>query len=282
VTSAVDTTSAPTADQTIAAAIQQIATPYQTETQILGPSKIISLLTCARQYELQYIERVSRLCSPAAAVGTCFHSVAEHARRSRWSAEHADAAADLMLRLWEEAAPLTSDPASPDANKRVQGAVTEWLPWYLWWYGKQQPILTEERWTLDVPGTDCQLRGTIDSYYSEQGQRVLSDIKTGARKPSESDLRMDLQLTLYWWACREMGSSPTVAEQCLPAKQMTVRTTRTDEFIDATIERVVIPAARFIEGGVFPANPASRYGCGYCDVRQHCPIGAGAGEGEAA
>ena len=274
----VTTDPAVSVEQTIAETIEQVRTPYQAESDILGPSKITSLFACARQFELQYLLRAPRLSSPAAVVGTCFHQVAKHARASRWGLDHADAAGELMLNLWDTVRGDTSDPNDPEANKRVNDATLKWLPWYLHWYSKQQPIVTEERWTLDVPGTGMKLRGTIDSYYAEGGERVLSDIKTGSRAPGAADLARDLQLTLYWWACREQGSSPTIAEHCMPSKQAVYRTTRTDAYIDATLQLVVIPAARYIEAGVFPANPATRYGCGSCDVRQHCPIGAGAGE----
>ncbi|HOU24564.1 MAG TPA: PD-(D/E)XK nuclease family protein, partial [Anaerolineae bacterium] len=177
--------------------------------------------------------------------------------------------------LWKLVSPHTADPSSPQAAQDIAEAKKVWLPWYLAWSSFHTTIAVEEPWTLDVPGTNLQLRGTIDRLYREDGTAVLSDVKTGKRAPSASDLANDLQLTVYSWACRQMGLREDFLEIVHIRKQECLRTTRTDAYIAGVMETTVLPVHRAIQAGFFPANPRSQYGCGYCDYTAYCPVGRG-------
>jgi len=203
------------------------------------------------------------------------HSVVKHIHLAKWGPEHADAAAELLLELWRDVRECTSDPANPDTAESAQKAALDWLPWYLNWQQRQVTVAIEERWELTVPHTFLTLTGTIDRVYRAEGKSVLSDVKTGKRTPPAADLATDLQLSLYTWACNELGLSPDVIELVMMRMKSTVATTRSAEYLDAVIYDTVIPAAAGIAAGIFPANPSSKYGCGYCDYQSLCPVGRG-------
>lgn len=263
-----------TMDELTAECLAQIERPYQVESGCLGPSKISTYQRCPQAYYLQYVAKLPTPSSPAATVGTVFHFVANQIKPNRWTAGDADKAGAMLLKLWEDARGLTTDPDNAEANSSINDAVLEWLPWYLWFANQGTDIDTEIRWTIEkVAGTDLTLQGTIDRLYLLGGKTIISDLKTGKRAMAPVDLRRDLQGTLYWWACREQGAQPSSFEHVMPRKQEALSTVRTDGDLDAALEMIVLPVARQIAAGEFPANPSPVYGCNYCFQQQNCRVG---------
>lgn len=269
-----------TTDEIIAAAVAQVVTPYQTTSTHLGPSKISTYQKCAAAYRWQYIDKVPTPSSPAATVGTAFHFVAEQIRPNKWTAEDAGKAADLLLRVWQELRGLTTDPDDVDANNSINDACLEWLPWYLWYSGKGTDIDSESRWVWELTEA-VTLQGTIDRLYIHDGAVVISDLKTGKRAPVAADLKRDLQASLYWGAMRQEGLEPSRFEQVMPRKREAYPTTRTDEYLQAVIENIVLPVAAQIanatETGHWPCNPNPLYGCNFCNYQSLCAVGRGSG-----
>ena len=280
-----------TTQEIIAASLERIENPYQATSACLGPSKISTYLRCPNSYRLQYVDKVRMPASPAMMVGTCFHDVAEQIRPQKWTAADADKAGALLLQNWQEARGLTTDPDDPEASDSINQAVVEWLPWYLWFLGHGQDIDLESRWEFPVGDTGVTLRGTIDRLYIQDGAVIISDLKTGKRAPTKTekkdpitgqtvtcypDLDRDLQGSLYWWAVRQEGVQPARFEQVMPRKQASFPTTRTDGYLQAVIEQVVLPAARGIKRKVFPCNPSPVYGCNFCNHQSLCAVGRGA------
>lgn len=261
----------------IAAAVQQVSTPYQQDDNpALGASKVSTYLRCPRAYKYQYVDRLPRASSPAAALGTTIHSVIEHIHRSNWGPAQAEDVAGLLLEAWSEVRPLTADPDDPDAAKSAVEAANVWLPRYLQWREGQIDVAVEERWELPVPFTNITMRGTIDRIYRADGQNVLSDVKSGKRAPSATDLRTDLQLSVYAWAARELGLKLGRCELVMIRKGDVLEVPRDDEQIEAAMYEIVAPAAAAIATGHFPCNPSSQYGCSYCDYTATCPVGKAA------
>lgn len=253
-----------------------VASPY------LGASKISTYLKCPRQYEYTYVLKLPTAKSPQAQAGTVIHRVVRMAHEGRWGTDHAPRAAEVLQALWEEQRGDTSDPDHPQANQTVELAAREWLPWYLHMISKQVDICVEERWQLTIGGV--ALEGTIDRIYRERGQVVLSDVKSGARKPSPADLHNDTQLSIYAKAARELGLREDRAELVWLRTQERLVTVRTDDYLDAVIEQTVKPVAAAIEAatrvGMFPANPQSKYGCSFCGYQHLCDVGRGCEQGE--
>lgn len=249
---------------------------YHVGSPHLGPSKINTYLKCPAQYSKIYNLKLPAPKSPHAAAGTIFHKVAHHATVARWTPDDAPRAAEAVLEMWEQVRETTSDPGNPDVARSVQLAAREWLPWYLHWMQKQTTITSEEHWVLDYQGVT--LEGTIDRIYRQDGKVIISDVKSGARKPTATDLHNDLQLTLYPWAARQMNVVEDAAELVWLRTQEQLQTHRTDEYIEAVMQDTVLPVARAIQAGIFPANPSSKYGCDYCAYKQQCAVGRGCEE----
>lgn len=247
---------------------------YHTHSDALGPSKINTYLQCPRQYQYKYIERIPAPSSPAAALGSTFHTIVSMARAERWTPDCALQAAEALTELWDIVRPETSDPDDPDTAKSFIAARDQWMPWYLEWSEPQEDIWVEKLFEIEAFGV--QLQGTVDRVYTQDGRTVISDVKTGKRTPSDSDMASDLQLSLYSYAYRQLsGSAEDALEICQVRTQRTPQTHRTDEYLAAVIADVVVPVAVAIEQGIFPCNPATKFGCGYCDYRQGCPVGRG-------
>lgn len=256
---------------------------YHVSSPHLGASKIATYLKCPQMYYLTYVEKRPAPKSPHAAMGTCIHKVVQMAHEARWTPDHAGRAAQVLQDLWEGARETTADPDHPDMPGTLSKACDEWLPWYLAFVQRQTTIVTEEHWVL--PCQDVTLEGTIDRVYRQDGAVVLSDVKSGKRKPSPADLSRDAQLSIYTWAVREMGLREDRAELVWLSTQEQLVTTRTDDFIAATLEQIVLPVARQIaaagdDPAMYPANPDSKYGCNFCAHHQTCGIGRGSGQGE--
>jgi hypothetical protein len=198
----------------------------------------------------------------------------KHAHEWHWDQLRAGTAAEMLEAIWMGIEPQGAD--DPDVTLAYRQARDVWLPWYLWWQKPQETVMVEERWQRDVPGENVLLQGTIDRVYLEDGQFVVSDVKSGARAPGTQAVETHLQLSLYAWAFRECsGMSETPLEIVHLRGQRTYRTRRTDAYLERVLSDVVIPAARGIEAGIYPANPGSLYGCDYCVCQAFCPVGLG-------
>lgn len=263
----------------VAAAVEQVATPYQQATPYLGTSKLTTYLYCPRQFYYQYILKVQCAANPAATLGTCVHSIIQHAHRMNWTTANADEAKALLLETWAETKQYTTDPADPQTNLAVQAAGDEWLPWYLWWTRTQIDVAVEERWEFPVGDSGVTLTGTIDRIYREAGRLLLSDVKSGRRALSPADLANDLQLSIYAWAAGQMDLSLDGLEHVVVRKQKTLSTIRTPEYISAVIEQTVLPTAKAIEVAAetdtWTCNTASKWGCGFCRFQFVCEVGSG-------
>ncbi|HOS92901.1 MAG TPA: PD-(D/E)XK nuclease family protein [Armatimonadota bacterium] len=256
---------------------------YHVGSPCLGASKIADYLKCPLSYRLKYVDKIPAPKSPHAFAGTVIHQVAHHINMCDWTADHAQEAADMLWGLWEQGRLSTSDPDNPEIVRSIGEAANVWLPWYLHWREGQRQLVSEHHWLLQIEPNElgCDhdrivLEGTIDRAYREGGLVIVSDMKSGARKPSQADLDRDLQLSVYSFAARRQGLREDAMELVWLRTQETLRTTRTDEYLLAVMRQVVLPVARAIAGGVFPANPASKYGCGYCDHQEHCEVGRAA------
>lgn len=244
---------------------------YHTDSAMLGASKINTYLRCPKSYEYQYVQKLPSQRSPAAAVGSTVHEIVRLAHLLRWTTDNQDEAADALTKLWERVREETTDPEDPQADQSITKAADEWLPWYLHWSNKHINIAVEEGWELEVPGTGIILRGTVDRIYRAAGEVVISDVKTGGRVPTEEDMATDLQLSLYAWACRQMGVHDDAVEIVAMRGKKSLRSRRTDAYL----EHIVLPVHDGIQREYFPANPGTRYGCRFCSYEGICPIGRG-------
>jgi RecB family exonuclease len=257
----------------VAATVPCVTDSYHVESPHLGASKIATYLKCPRMYELTYVLKVPAPKSVYAALGTCIHAVVRQAHAARWQPEDAAKAEASLRALWEQTRPETDDPDNPEVAQSLEKACLQWLPWYLHFIGPQIDVCVEERWQLELCG--ITLEGTIDRVYRQDGEVILSDVKSGARKPSQADLDNDLQLSIYSYAVRELGIAEDAAELVWLRTQERLRTTRTDEYLRAVMQQTVLPVARAIEAGIYPAHTQSKYGCNFCSYTAICDVGRG-------
>ncbi len=117
-----------------------------------------------------------------------------------------------------------------------------------------------------------QLVGTIDLVLNEDGQRVIVEHKTAAKKYGLDQLRFDIQPTAYKLAAREMALGEVglryqvITKTKVPAIQ--IADVHRDDQDEDDFLRTVGGVLRAIDAGVsYPVRPAAR-------ARTSCLAGA--------
>jgi len=165
-----------------------------TSLSILSPSKLKTFLTCPRKYYYDYIERRPSEKHPAAALGTAVHKTIETVYKERID--------PVLFFLNEFDAELARHGIELDAYSKYKMDGVKMVGDYD--YAKRIPIEMEYSFrALPFPNQAdaiCAFNGIIDQTY-EWG---FVDLKTNARKPSQTTLDNDPQFIIYNWAFEEI------------------------------------------------------------------------------
>ncbi|MCB2212102.1 PD-(D/E)XK nuclease family protein [bacterium] len=250
----------------------------------LSASRIKTYLMCPQKYRLTYIDKVPWAFTPAAlVVGTAVHAAIEQFYRA-WMDGHRLPLADLhdvYNESWKEGIAgktLDTDDPAPlrDQGRDLITVLHEQVH-------PQNVVAVEQDFRVPLIASDTgevldiDLVGRIDLVEADdQGNIVIADNKTLARRPSEQDLALDLQLTAYAYAARHMDLIPndTTAllriDALLKQKTPSLAQIYTTRSPDADIRFVHLAAdiIHAIQSGAFPANPG--WACSGCPLRPAC------------
>ncbi|MDE2106565.1 MAG: PD-(D/E)XK nuclease family protein, partial [Patescibacteria group bacterium] len=129
------------------------------------------------------------------------------------------------------------------------------------------PLVVEFPFEIDWMGHE--LVGIIDRIDEDGDALVLTDYKSGKRKPSRRELRGDLQLTVYAFAIeRIFGRAPDRIVYYHLRTQEALPTWRgPDDFV--TLRSAVLPhVLEAIDAALFP--PSYGWECKRCEFRERC------------
>lgn len=244
----------------------------------LSASQISTWLACNRKFAFRYIERAPREHRPSAlAFGSAVHSTIDwfHGERLEGDVPPPDRVAAIFRADWDAELdePIRfKEDESPEALRETGEALVRLYAERM----AQVPIEATEM-PFEVPLVDLatgevlrdSIRGFIDLVLTDDR---LVEIKTTARRISDSDLRRRLQLSAYSYAYRlKHGRSPKLAVISLgkgrrPSLDVQ-RTERTPED-DAFFVHLASEAARGMDSGAYPPNPG--WMCADCEYAASC------------
>lgn len=262
--------------------------PKMPEGLYISISQVKSYLMCPRKYELHYILREEPAFVPVAlAFGSAFHAaLAGYYGEIRATGEplRRDLVLDVFRNEWarteEGPVPLQPDNQDEGTDQIVDKGVAM-LHAFLEHAGQAGPPEVESvELSFAVPICDVDtgeqleevLVGAVDLVLREDGQRVIVEHKTAAKKYGLDQLRFDIQPTAYKVAARAMGLGDValryqvITKTKIPAVQ--VADVHRDEQDEDDFLRTVGGVLRAIDAGV--SYPVRGWACRTCPWRGPC------------
>ncbi|HUF33826.1 MAG TPA: PD-(D/E)XK nuclease family protein [Acidimicrobiales bacterium] len=251
----------------------------------LSPSSIGSFRTCPLAWRLDYLERLERVGSLDASIGTFVHAVAERLCNLPAEERTLDAARAAATAAWslhvddDEWRALAVDTAEiPGVKRRAWKAVQRWFA-------------LEDPREIDVTGTELWVRGEVEGVAlrgivdrldaTADGGLTVTDYKTG-QKPGVA--YQDDRLLGVWIYAILLGQEPPVEGRRVTAVRHLYLGQRAGEVVRsvtpealASATEVVVATARSISGccetGEFEATPSVL--CDWCSFKPSCPAHGG-------
>jgi putative RecB family exonuclease len=233
----------------------------------LSYSSISTYETCPAKYRFQYEERLPTGSSPALSFGDSLHKALYRFHdRPVPVAPSVEELHEMLEGEWSSDG--YRDP-SEEALYREHGhqVLTE--------YHRANadsfriPAALEFRFTVQVDGVE--LSGMIDRMDRIPGGGYeIIDYKTSRRLPPKAVVDRDLQLSLYYFAAKEIwGIEPErlTLYYLLPGQRMTTFRTASDA---EDLKRRIATVAERIAAGKF--EPRQNPLCDWCDFQRACPI----------
>ncbi|MCC7537527.1 MAG: PD-(D/E)XK nuclease family protein [Deltaproteobacteria bacterium] len=244
----------------------------------LSASQISTWLACNRKFAFRYVEHAPREHRPSAlAFGSAVHSAIDwfHGERLEGGVPPPDKAAAIFRADWDaelDEPVRFKDDESPEALRETGETLVRL-------YAERMAAVPIEATELpfEVPLVDLStgevlsdsIRGFIDLLLPDDR---LVEIKTSARRISDSDLRRRLQLSAYAYAHRlKHGRSPQLTVISLGKGRrpsIEVQTTERTLEDDAFFVHLASEAARGMDSGAYPPNPG--WMCGDCEYAASC------------
>ncbi len=125
----------------------------------------------------------------------------------------------------------------------------------------QSPLAVEQEFRLPIG--DTVIVGKIDKVEKEADGYVVTDYKTGSRKPDEWFLRRNLQFTAYYWACKELYGEYPVRVQWHHLRTGQILTSERSEWDIEQLKRIV-DAAVHMQDEQLRYRVYHEQVCGWC------------------
>jgi len=255
------------------------------------PTRLSSWLDCPRRYRMTYLDRPPPPKGPPWAhnsLGASVHNALAGWWRLPQPQRTVPAAAGLLDRGWINEG-FASDAQAAAVRDRARGLVEIYVAGL---DPADEPAGVER--TVGARTDRITFSGRIDRLddrRSASGGRelVVVDYKTGRRPLSTDDARSSLPLALYAVAAGRVLRRPC---HRVELHHLPTETVHAWEHTPATLDRHLgraediaaecAGADEAYRGGLAPAQydevfpPRPGPGCGWCDYRQHCAVGAAA------
>lgn len=253
----------------------------------LHHTAIDTLSRCGEQFRRRYIE--GEIIAPGIflLVGRATHcSVALNMGHKLETGDMlpaeacAEAARDTLNAEWGKGIVLTDEEGQQDITMVRGEAVDKAVRLAVLHHDCKAPDLhpthIERQWTIELPGYDLDLAGTIDI---QEGMDAIRDTKTSGKSPSKDVAENSDQLTVYALAARVIdGAVPArlaldyLVDLKRGPKVQTLETTRTADDFQVYLRRVEAVIRALDKGAFVPARQTdwwcSERWCGYAPT---CP-----------
>jgi len=241
----------------------------------LSASQITKYLTCPAQYYFRYIKEIPFVPNAKITKGSSVHKGIEYNLRQKISTEKdlpVDEVVDFAVCQYEELAEGTLFEKNERAE--VKGEVAEMTKFYMETIAnKIHPVMVEQRLEIDFQNTDYTLLGFVD-VIDQYGN--IRDLKTSGRKPAESIIHDNIQLSIYSLLYRqvfELQETNVILDYLVQNKKGINYYSLSKKVTDEDIQRMLAimgSVASSIENKVFYPNPTSKF-CGKsCEFYKEC------------
>jgi CRISPR/Cas system-associated exonuclease Cas4 (RecB family) len=268
--------------------------PQMPDGLYVSVSQVKSYLLCPRKYELHYVLREEPAFVPVAlAFGSAIHeSLAAHYGEVKATGEplRRDFVLDVFRDAWAKAedgpVPLQPDEDEDGTDQIVDKGVSMLHAFceHTVKAGTPEVESVERSFAVSIHDPETgevfeeQLVGAVDLVVREDGQRVIVEHKTAAKKYGVDQIRFDLQPTAYKIAARELGLGDVGLRYQVITKTKVPAIQVADLHRDAQDEddflRTVGGVLRAIDAGV--SYPLRGWQCRSCPYAHACVSGAGA------
>ena len=247
------------------------------------------LIRCGTQYEFRYIKGIRIPPGVAQVTGTATHKTVNldlNYKKDKGELmkldEIKDSASDSIKMLFQNGVKLNEEEKKEGDKKLKAQAQSDAINLSALHHGEIapaiQPLHIERYFKLEMKNQPMDLAGRMDV---EEVNGGLRDTKTSAKSPSQKEVDVDDQLTIYSLAKKiETGKLPTHLSMDYLVKTKTPKvviaeTVRTQKDIDRIIY-LFDHTMKFLKLGMFMPNPngwwCSKSWCGYWD---RCPFWSG-------
>ncbi|MBI2571636.1 MAG: PD-(D/E)XK nuclease family protein [Candidatus Schekmanbacteria bacterium] len=239
----------------------------------LSYSKMSLFDRCPRAYKKVYVEGVRQKPKPFFSFGSCIHATFEElycwdgiGRRPSWR---------TLRRMFHETWKLHRlGYANPEEEEKYFKEGLDMLRKYYQRFVAGQPFRKAEAIEafFELPiGRRGLMNGYIDRIdLLPDGTREVIDYKTEPTRRTQEQVDKDMQLTTYFWACREaFGYSPSKLSLFMLYHDEKLTTQRTDRDVEGLVAFVDGVCAR-MEAEVEYAPKMNKY-CRSCDFLHDCP-----------
>jgi putative RecB family exonuclease len=242
----------------------------------LSYSQISTYLTCPLRYKLQYVDRIPPAFTAASlAFGSAIHEAVAAFYQTRLEGDELrpDQMLDVYRAVWlrEENVKYFNGDSERSLVEKAKSMLAVF-------HESCDPSITvlgvEEYFQLPLGGLP-PFEGYIDLIEQSPDTKItLVDLKTAAKKPSNSNVHSNLQLTAYAIGAESLGFDPDTQTMRLDVLTKTknpemvkYETSRTEEDRHRFI-RLVYSVWRGIEREVF--FPREDWHCAQCAWADHC------------
>jgi len=250
-------------------------------------TQINCMLTCGRKYWFQYVQGIKTPATPSLIRGIVFHKGMEHNFRQKIETGRDLPIEDVLnaaKKAWGKV--LSEQRTGIDWQDQAPSDVRDQTMRLIAIYMERQapfvmPRSVEEEFHVMLPGLDIEVTGRIDLTTVEE---IITDYKTASKPASELEFQDDLQATMYGaWRLTDPAVQHVDVQQHVvredPKKSeirnpQILKTTRTREDVEWSLQHQLVPCVEQIRAGIFPARnggwQCSKKWCGcwsICKVR---------------
>ena len=256
----------------------------------LSISQINMATRCGEQYRRRYIE--GQIVPPGIALvqGTACHKAREHVMSKRLATgtlcpvgEAQEAASVALKERWNEGV-IIDGAFEGMSDKQAQGAAEDQAVDlstldYTHNLVDTIPVAVEERVELVHASLPLPLVGVIDL---RDDKKMIRDLKTAGKTPSQNDADTSPQLTMYAMLHRlvkgeqESGLQLDCLVKTKTPKAVNLQTSRDNDDIQVLLNRIA-RVVEMIDKGVFLPAPTDAWACSlkFCGFASTCPYFAG-------
>lgn len=240
----------------------------------LSYSSISAYKNCPLSYKYAYIDKLPRKKSVALSFGSSIHQALYFFYSN--PAMRPPTVEAVLDNLWKNWVSDGYESSSEEDSYRELAERTVRTFYQTNIQNFIAPLALEYKFQIDLGaeealGEKCLLTGVIDRVQkNDKGEIEVIDYKTSKRLPPTAQINSDLQLTIYYYAAKEIwGMEPKKLSLYFVLPGIEMATFRQEEDIPVLKKEIIKTASDILKMRFEPnENPL----CPWCDFQKFCPL----------